>query len=110
MQRRLEQQPLESSTSMPRASPSPIASLPTSPMKVRSPSEPRGSIDQQLSETVNLEYLRHIVLKFVEFRAQRQQLIPVLGMLLKLTPQELSKIERYKQRIYNLTQRLLYSN
>ncbi|KAI9591271.1 hypothetical protein BDF19DRAFT_275633 [Syncephalis fuscata] len=95
MQRRIEQQhPTEPSLLGQRGTPSPVPSLPTSPMKVRSPSEPRGSMDQHLGEAVNLEYLRHVVLKFVEFRGQRQQLIPVLGMLLKLSPQELSKMEQ----------------
>jgi hypothetical protein len=43
-------------------------------------------------ELVNLEYLRHIFVKFIEHKNQRVQLLSVIGTLLKISPQETKKL------------------
>ncbi|KAJ1912503.1 hypothetical protein IWQ60_009637 [Tieghemiomyces parasiticus] len=44
-------------------------------------------------EMVNLEYVRHVILKFLERRDHRNQLVPVLALLLKLTPEETRRLQ-----------------
>jgi hypothetical protein len=41
---------------------------------------------------VNLEYLRNILVKFVEFKQQRPQLIVVLATLLKIPPEDVKRM------------------
>lgn len=43
-------------------------------------------------EQVNLEYLRHIFMKFIENKPQRPQLITVLGTLMKITPKDMKQL------------------
>lgn len=43
-------------------------------------------------EEVNLEYLRNVIIKFLESKSTRAQLIPVLTMMLKFTPEEIKRL------------------
>lgn len=43
-------------------------------------------------EEINLEYLRNVIIKFLESRSTRAQLIPVLTMILKFTPDEIKRL------------------
>jgi hypothetical protein len=52
----------------------------------------RQERNQQRSEASNLEYLKNVVLKFIECADEQTQLIPVLGMLLHFSPEELKRI------------------
>ncbi|KAJ3077761.1 hypothetical protein HK102_004986 [Quaeritorhiza haematococci] len=40
------------------------------------------------------QYLKHVILKFIEAKDKRQQLVHVIAMLLKFTPDELKRAER----------------
>ena len=40
------------------------------------------------------EYLKAVVLKFLEAKDKRNQLLPVLGMILKFTPDELARARK----------------
>ncbi|KAL0078220.1 hypothetical protein F4703DRAFT_1225069 [Phycomyces blakesleeanus] len=51
------------------------------------PSTPRNK-----EEEVNLEYLRNVIIKFLEKKSTRAQLIPVLAMMLKFTPEEIGRL------------------
>ncbi|KAG2179264.1 hypothetical protein INT43_002114 [Umbelopsis isabellina] len=51
-----------------------------------------SSLSQSISE-VNLEYLKHIIMGFMENRQTRNQLIPVLSMLLKLNNEEIKRLQ-----------------
>ncbi|KAL5036286.1 hypothetical protein BDV3_004990 [Batrachochytrium dendrobatidis] len=42
----------------------------------------------------NPEYLKHVILKFLESKDKRGQLLSVIGMLLKFTPDELKRAQR----------------
>ncbi|TPX37679.1 hypothetical protein SmJEL517_g00714 [Synchytrium microbalum] len=42
----------------------------------------------------NQEYLKNIILKFVEFKDKRSQLVQVLALLLRFSPDELKRIQR----------------
>ncbi|KAI9308862.1 GRIP domain-containing protein [Cunninghamella echinulata] len=44
-------------------------------------------------EDVNMEYLRNVVLKFLESKSTRAQLVPVLTMLLKFSPEEIKRLQ-----------------
>ena len=41
------------------------------------------------ANTSNLEYLKNVILKFIGSVEEQEQLIPVLGMLLQFSPEEL---------------------
>lgn len=43
-------------------------------------------------EEINLEYLRNVIVKFLESKSTRAQLIPVLTMMLKFTPDEVKRL------------------
>jgi hypothetical protein len=43
-------------------------------------------------EEINLEYLRNVIIKFLESKSTRAQLIPVLTMMLKFTPEEIKRL------------------
>lgn len=43
-------------------------------------------------EEINLEYLRNVIIKFLESKSTRAQLIPVLSMMLKFTPEETKRL------------------
>lgn len=58
------------------------------PMSPTGTEEPMGA--QEVS--VNLEYLRNILVKFVEFKAQRPQLIVVLATLLKIPSEDVKRM------------------
>ena len=47
-------------------------------------------------ETVNIEYLKNIVVKYVE-TDDFEHLMPVLSMLLRLTPEEVAHAEKARQ-------------
>ncbi|RKP10229.1 hypothetical protein THASP1DRAFT_22035 [Thamnocephalis sphaerospora] len=86
MQRQLVRAPPASSPRSPSHPGSAAASTPAD--------SPSLSDHTQPSDSVNMEYLRHVLFKFIEFKGQRPQLIPVLAMLLKLAPQDLDKLEK----------------
>ncbi|KAJ1974692.1 hypothetical protein H4R34_004622 [Dimargaris verticillata] len=44
------------------------------------------------SDSTNITYLRHVMLKFLEAKDHRAQLIPVLAMLLQCTPDEVQRL------------------
>ncbi|KAJ3216345.1 hypothetical protein HDU67_009609 [Dinochytrium kinnereticum] len=59
-----------------------------------SSSSTRGS-QHSLEEAANLEYLKNLVLKFVESKKEkRMQMIPALSMLLKLSPEETRRVQK----------------
>lgn len=43
-------------------------------------------------EEINLEYLRNVIIKFLEYKNTRHQLIPVLTMMLRFTPEEVKRL------------------
>lgn len=43
-------------------------------------------------ELVNFEYLRNVIFQFLEHKDMRPQLVQVLGIILKFTPQEIRKL------------------
>lgn len=43
-------------------------------------------------EEINMEYLRNVIIKFLESKSTRTQLIPVLTMMLKFTPEEVRRL------------------
>jgi hypothetical protein len=57
-----------------------------------SPPLPSGSTGGA-EEEVNLEYLRNVILQFLEHREMRQNLVRVLSVILRFTPQELRRLE-----------------
>lgn len=79
---------------------SPISSEP--PRLIHSPSENMRSSRASMSsvsgnsvkeeEEINLEYLRNVIIKFLESKSTRAQLIPVLSMMLKFTPEEVKRL------------------
>ncbi|KAJ1968285.1 hypothetical protein H4R35_006471 [Dimargaris xerosporica] len=44
------------------------------------------------SDSTNITYLRHVMIKFLEAKDHRAQLIPVLAMLLQCTPDEVQRL------------------
>ncbi|KAJ2957001.1 hypothetical protein NQZ79_g7211 [Umbelopsis isabellina] len=56
------------------------------------PNSSDSSLSQSISD-VNLEYLKHIIIGFMENRQTRNQLIPVLSMLLKLNDEEIKRLQ-----------------
>ncbi|KAI9207075.1 uncharacterized protein BJ171DRAFT_495580 [Polychytrium aggregatum] len=62
----------------------------------RNPSQP-GSAASSLESLPdpNTEYIKNIIIKFLEFKDKRAQLLQVLGMILKFTPDELKKVQKY---------------
>ena len=79
---------------------SPISSEP--PKFIHSPTENARSSRASMSsvsgnsvkeeEEINLEYLRNVIIKFLESKSTRAQLIPVLSMMLKFTPDEIRRL------------------
>jgi hypothetical protein len=60
---------------------------------VRSPSASSFSGNSvKEEEEINMEYLRNVVFKFLESKSTRSQLIPVLTMMLKFTPEEVRRL------------------
>ncbi|EDQ87133.1 uncharacterized protein MONBRDRAFT_33471 [Monosiga brevicollis MX1] len=49
-------------------------------------SETRGEL--------NIEYLKNVILQFLQKRDERPQLVPVLSMLLHFTPEELNELQQ----------------
>jgi len=43
-------------------------------------------------ENANPEYLKNIMVKFIEFEDQREQLLPVIATVLQLSPAEMRRI------------------
>lgn len=54
---------------------------------------PTPSGDSNKDEEVNLEYLRNVILQFLEHREMRPNLVRVLSVILRFTPQELRRLE-----------------
>lgn len=54
---------------------------------------PTLSGDSNKDEEVNLEYLRNVILQFLEHREMRPNLVRVLSVILRFTPQELRRLE-----------------
>lgn len=44
-------------------------------------------------EEINMEYLRNVIIKFLESKSTRSQLIPVMTMMLKFTPEEVRRLQ-----------------
>ncbi|KAG0363003.1 hypothetical protein BG005_003229 [Podila minutissima] len=49
---------------------------------------------QHQDEDVNVEYLKNVLLSFMEHKERRQQLVPVVAQVLKLTPDETKRLSR----------------
>jgi hypothetical protein len=45
------------------------------------------------ADTSNLEYLKNVVLKYIEKQQEQEQLVPVLSMLLHFSPDELHRAQ-----------------
>ncbi|KAF9907087.1 hypothetical protein EC991_011305 [Linnemannia zychae] len=59
------------------------------------PSTPNfGRMLQQPEDDVNVEYLKNVLLSFMEHKERRQQLVPVVAQVLKLTPDETKRLSR----------------
>lgn len=56
--------------------------------------EIRRSQRNDKRETVNLEYLKNVVIKFLQFREEREQLLPVVATILQFSPEELRALKR----------------
>ncbi|KAJ1985693.1 hypothetical protein H4R33_003830 [Dimargaris cristalligena] len=70
----------------------PTASLHGAAGATSTASSPTGRGHRDSVDDVNLEYIRHVVLKFLEQREHRAQLIPVLALLLKCSPEEVHRL------------------
>ncbi|WVQ83011.1 hypothetical protein IAT38_005149 [Cryptococcus sp. DSM 104549] len=55
-------------------------------------SSPAPSEKAQDEEEVNLEYLRNVILQFLEHKEMRPNLVRVLSVILRFTPQELRRL------------------
>ncbi|KAF9384085.1 hypothetical protein CPC16_008609 [Podila verticillata] len=69
-----------------------MSSLMTTP-----PSTPRFSrplFQQAPDEDVNIEYLKNVMLNFMEHKERRIQLVPVVAQMLRLTPEETKRFSR----------------
>ncbi|WVW84815.1 hypothetical protein I302_106850 [Kwoniella bestiolae CBS 10118] len=53
---------------------------------------PAGEVKKQDEEEVNLEYLRNVILQFLEHKEMRPNLIRVMSVILRFTPQELRRL------------------
>eukprot|EP00053_Salpingoeca_punica_P015266 m.140265 g.140265 ORF g.140265 m.140265 type:complete len:142 (-) comp16666_c9_seq2:1527-1952(-) len=47
--------------------------------------------DSGASPATNFEYLKNVVLKFLEFSEEREKLVPVISTLLQFSPEELQR-------------------
>ncbi|RDB29316.1 Golgin IMH1 [Hypsizygus marmoreus] len=74
----------ESRTSMTSTSSNP-------PSRVGSP-VPGSPAQQMNDEEVNLEYLRNVILQFLEHKEMRPNLVKVLSIILRFTPQETRRL------------------
>nr|XP_018262225.1 uncharacterized protein I303_05241 [Kwoniella dejecticola CBS 10117]OBR84383.1 hypothetical protein I303_05241 [Kwoniella dejecticola CBS 10117] len=52
----------------------------------------QGDVKKQDEEEVNLEYLRNVILQFLEHKEMRPNLIRVMSVILRFTPQELRRL------------------
>ncbi|CEG75261.1 hypothetical protein RMATCC62417_10334 [Rhizopus microsporus] len=48
-------------------------------------------------DALNLEYLRNVIIKFLELKTTRSQLIPVLSSLLQCTHEDQTKLHQIVQ-------------
>lgn len=62
-----------------------------SPSRVSSPT-PSTSTSNKNEEEVNLEYLRNVILQFLEHKEMRPNLVKVLSIILHFTPQETRRL------------------
>ncbi|TPX49273.1 hypothetical protein SeMB42_g02658 [Synchytrium endobioticum] len=105
--RKLSKQPASSGHSPPSSSRPSLTNLNDLQQRATSPASSAGpssamSITPMSSNTVvittghpaNQEYLKNIILKFIEFKDKRSQLVQVLAMLLRFSPDELKRIHR----------------
>lgn len=55
-----------------------------------STSETRGTTEHEINTAVNIEYLKHIMLRFMNAKcmAEKKTLVPVIAAVLELTPDE----------------------
>ncbi|KAF9531988.1 hypothetical protein CPB83DRAFT_785848, partial [Crepidotus variabilis] len=75
-------------TSSPRAS---ISGPPESPSRTGSPA-PSTAGSNKDEEEVNLEYLRNVILQFLEHKEMRPHLVKVMSIILHFTPQETRRL------------------
>ncbi|KAG9098844.1 hypothetical protein FRC06_005903 [Ceratobasidium sp. 370] len=68
----------------------------TSPLQSPRPGSPTvsevGSISAKQEEEVNLEYIRNVILQFLEHKEMRPNLVRVLSTILRFTPQETRRL------------------
>ncbi|KAJ6503473.1 hypothetical protein C8R47DRAFT_1316667 [Mycena vitilis] len=69
----------------------PRTSTASSDSRVASPAPPPTSPKQE-EEEVNLEYLRNVILQFLEHKEMRPNLVKVLSIILHFTPQETRRL------------------
>jgi len=62
-----------------------------SPSRVSSPT-PSTATSNKNEEEVNLEYLRNVILQFLEHKEMRPNLVKVLSIILHFTPQETRRL------------------
>ncbi|KAH7104573.1 hypothetical protein BKA62DRAFT_614648, partial [Auriculariales sp. MPI-PUGE-AT-0066] len=65
---------------------------PESPIARRGPSSPALSNHNRDEEDVNLEYVRNVILQFLEHKEMRPNLVRVLSTILRFTPQETRRL------------------
>jgi len=72
----------------------PDVSGPLSPTSPRPPgsSRPESPVTKSNDEDVNLEYLRNVILQFLEHKEMRPDLVRVLSTILRFTPQETRRL------------------
>jgi hypothetical protein len=73
-----------------RKSPTPNSESPKELPRSASVASISGSVKEE--DEINLEYLRNVIIKFLESKSTRAQLIPVLTMMLKFTPEEIRRL------------------
>ncbi|KAI9249286.1 hypothetical protein BY458DRAFT_525818 [Sporodiniella umbellata] len=57
----------------------------------------RSEIRERREEQLNLEYLKNVIIKFLEKKTTRPQLIPILSALLQCTGEDKNKLHRIVQ-------------
>ncbi|OCF30429.1 hypothetical protein I316_07916 [Kwoniella heveanensis BCC8398] len=70
----------------------PGAGVSRSSVSSPAPSLSVGDMKAQDEEEVNLEYLRNVILQFLEHKEMRPNLVRVMSVILRFTPQELRRL------------------
>ncbi|OZJ03013.1 hypothetical protein BZG36_03975 [Bifiguratus adelaidae] len=68
------------------------------PNRVMSPPSTPTLHPYTREDEINLEYLRHVLLKFLENKATRPQLVPVIATIMKFTPDEAKRLQNVQDK------------